>query len=171
MVCWFSGVPKSAVEDVISGVVTPVNEQGANVARLAALKVRYISSCVNNCLRLGGKALWLDCDVLCFDKPLFEFLQSVCNISSFVGASLGVWVHTMVAELARYCICILRSQAGFPVHVPGVQLNRMCGSGQQAVHFGAQAIASGDMDIVVRSPVHSPLLRGFSVVHAAVFVD
>jgi acetyl-CoA acetyltransferase family protein len=34
--------------------------------------------------------------------------------------------------------------AGFPVTVPAVSLNRMCGSSQQAVHFAAQAIASGD---------------------------
>jgi len=39
--------------------------------------------------------------------------------------------------------------AGFPVSVPGVQLNRMCGSGQQAVHFAAQAIGSGNMDAVI----------------------
>ena len=29
--------------------------------------------------------------------------------------------------------------AGLPETVPGVSLNRMCGSSQQAVHFGAQA--------------------------------
>jgi acetyl-CoA C-acetyltransferase len=40
-------------------------------------------------------------------------------------------------------------QAGLPVEVPAVTLNRMCGSSQQAVHFAAQAIASGDMDIIV----------------------
>src|SRR3990172_4585367 len=40
-------------------------------------------------------------------------------------------------------------KAGFPVHVPAVTLNRMCGSSQQAVHFAAQAILAGDMDIVV----------------------
>ncbi len=40
-------------------------------------------------------------------------------------------------------------QAGLPVDVPAVTLNRMCGSGQQALHFAAQAIASGDMDVVV----------------------
>jgi len=34
--------------------------------------------------------------------------------------------------------------AGFPIAVPAVSLNRMCGSGQQAVHFAAQAIAAGD---------------------------
>lgn len=40
-------------------------------------------------------------------------------------------------------------KAGFPVHVPGVSLNRMCGSSQQAVHFAAQAILAGDMDLIV----------------------
>ena len=40
-------------------------------------------------------------------------------------------------------------QAGLPVDVPAVSLNRMCGSGQQAVHFAAQAIASGDMEVVI----------------------
>ncbi len=40
-------------------------------------------------------------------------------------------------------------QAGLPVEVPAVTLNRMCGSGQQAIHFAAQAIASGDMDVVI----------------------
>jgi len=39
--------------------------------------------------------------------------------------------------------------AGFPVTVPGVQLNRMCGSGQQAVHFASQAIGAGHMDVVI----------------------
>jgi acetyl-CoA acetyltransferase family protein len=34
--------------------------------------------------------------------------------------------------------------AGFPVTVPAVSLNRMCGSSQQAVHFAAQAVAAGD---------------------------
>lgn len=40
-------------------------------------------------------------------------------------------------------------KAGYPVSVPGVQINRMCGSSQQAIHFGAQAIAAGDMDMVI----------------------
>lgn len=45
--------------------------------------------------------------------------------------------------------------AGFPVHVPGVTIDRQCGSSQQAVHFAAQAIASGDMDIVIAGGVES----------------
>jgi len=45
--------------------------------------------------------------------------------------------------------------AGFPIHVPGVTIDRQCGSSQQAVHFAAQAIASGDMDIVIAGGVES----------------
>ena len=43
--------------------------------------------------------------------------------------------------------------AGFPVDVPGVSLNRMCGSSQQAIHFASQAIAAGDMDVVIAAGV------------------
>ena len=45
--------------------------------------------------------------------------------------------------------------ASLPESVPGVALNRMCGSSQQAVHFGAQAIAAGDMRYVVAGGVES----------------
>ena len=37
--------------------------------------------------------------------------------------------------------------------VPGVQLNRMCGSGQQAVHFAVQAIMSGSNDLLIAGGV------------------
>lgn len=72
-----AGIDAGRVEDVVWGVVTPVADQGGNLARLAVLK------------------------------------------------------------------------AGFPVHVPAVSLNRMCGSSQQAVHFAAQAILAGDMQLVI----------------------
>jgi acetyl-CoA acetyltransferase family protein len=72
-----AGIEPDLVEDVVWGCVTPLGDQGANLARLAVLK------------------------------------------------------------------------AGLTIHVPAVTLNRMCGSGQQAIHFAAQAILAGDMDIVV----------------------
>lgn len=46
-------------------------------------------------------------------------------------------------------------KAGFPVEVPGLQLNRFCGSGQQAIHFAAQAIAAGDMEMTIGCGVES----------------
>ena len=39
--------------------------------------------------------------------------------------------------------------AGLPEHVPGVTIDRQCGSSQQAVHFAAQAVMSGTSDVVV----------------------
>ncbi|MFD2046417.1 thiolase family protein [Ornithinibacillus salinisoli] len=45
--------------------------------------------------------------------------------------------------------------AGFPTAVPGVTIDRQCGSSQQAIHFAAQAIASGDMDVVIAGGVES----------------
>jgi acetyl-CoA acyltransferase len=43
--------------------------------------------------------------------------------------------------------------AGIPLEVPAVSLNRMCGSSQQALHFGAQAILAGDARYVVAAGV------------------
>jgi acetyl-CoA C-acetyltransferase len=43
--------------------------------------------------------------------------------------------------------------AGLPDHVPGVTIDRQCGSSQQAVHFAAQAVMSGVQDIVVAGGV------------------
>jgi acetyl-CoA acyltransferase len=45
--------------------------------------------------------------------------------------------------------------AGYPVHVPAVTIDRQCGSSQQAVHFAAQAIMAGDMEVVVAAGVES----------------
>jgi acetyl-CoA acyltransferase len=45
--------------------------------------------------------------------------------------------------------------ADFPVTVPAVSLNRMCGSSQQAAHFASQAIGVGDMSYVIASGVES----------------
>lgn len=45
--------------------------------------------------------------------------------------------------------------ADYPDHVPAVTLDRQCGSSQQAVHFAAQAIISGDMDVVVAAGIEN----------------
>ncbi len=85
----YAGVNAELVDDVVWGCVTPIGDQGANMARLAVLK------------------------------------------------------------------------AGFPYKIPGVTLNRMCGSGVQSLHFAAQAILSGDMDLVIAGGTemmsHQPL--------------
>lgn len=45
--------------------------------------------------------------------------------------------------------------AEFPMEVPAVSLNRMCGSSQQAVHFAAQEIAAGDAAYAIGCGVES----------------
>ena len=45
--------------------------------------------------------------------------------------------------------------AGFDDAVPGVTVDRQCGSSQQAVHFAAQAIMSGTADLMVAGGVQN----------------
>jgi acetyl-CoA C-acetyltransferase len=67
-------------------------------------------------------------------------------------------------DIARTCWLA----AGLPDHVPGVTVDRQCGSSQQAVHFAAQAVMSGTSDVVVASgvqqmsqlPISSAMLAG-----------
>lgn len=54
--------------------------------------------------------------------------------------------------------CIARTAwltANMPMHVPGVTIDRQCGSAQQAVQFAAQAVMSGTMDMVVAGGVEN----------------
>src|SRR6516164_7692215 len=45
--------------------------------------------------------------------------------------------------------------AGLPEAVPGVTVDRQCGSSQQAVHFAAQAVLSGTADLVIAGGVQN----------------
>ena len=45
--------------------------------------------------------------------------------------------------------------AGLPVEVPGVTLNRLCGSSLQAINSAAHAIATGEADVVLAGGVES----------------
>ena len=54
--------------------------------------------------------------------------------------------------------CIARTSwlaADLPLHVPGVTIDRQCGSSQQAVHFAAQGVMSGTQDLVVAGGVQN----------------
>jgi acetyl-CoA C-acetyltransferase len=42
-----------------------------------------------------------------------------------------------------------------PESVPGTSVDRQCGSSQQALHFAAQAVMSGTMDVVIAAGVES----------------
>ncbi|MDQ0220867.1 thiolase family protein [Peribacillus cavernae] len=60
-------------------------------------------------------------------------------------------VGEQAGDIARVAALI----AGYPIEVPGTTIDRQCGSSQQAVHFAAQAILSGDMDVVVAGGVEN----------------
>ncbi len=45
--------------------------------------------------------------------------------------------------------------SSLPEHVPGTSVDRQCGSSQQALHFAAQAVMSGTMDVVIAAGVES----------------
>jgi len=63
-----------------------------------------------------------------------------------------------VSQIGPQAIDIARNawlSAGLPESVPGVSIDRQCGSAQQAVHFAAQAILSGTQDLVVAAGVES----------------
>jgi len=58
--------------------------------------------------------------------------------------------------------------AGMPLGVPGTTVDRQCGSSQQAIHFGAQAVMSGTQDVILFGgvqnmsalPISSAMLAG-----------
>jgi acetyl-CoA acetyltransferase family protein len=60
-------------------------------------------------------------------------------------------IGEQAADIARQSLLL----ADFPIEVPGVTLNRFCGSGQQAVHFASQAVDAGDADYVIGCGVES----------------
>ena len=61
-------------------------------------------------------------------------------------------VGSQTANLGRGVV--LSSQV-LPISVPGTTVDRQCGSGQQAIHFAAQAVMSGTQDIVIAGGVES----------------
>jgi acetyl-CoA C-acetyltransferase len=60
-------------------------------------------------------------------------------------------IGPQAGDVARTCWLA----AGLPSEVPGVTVDRQCGSSQQAVHFAAQAVLSGTADVVVAGGVQN----------------
>ena len=60
-------------------------------------------------------------------------------------------IGPQAGDIARTCWLA----AGFSEDVPGVTVDRQCGSSQQAVHFAAQAVMSGTADLVVAGGVQN----------------
>lgn len=79
----------------------------------------------------------------------------------------GIKDCSMIDDVIFGCLSTVGSQAGnigrncvlaskkIPDSVPGVTLDRQCGSSQQAIHFAAQAVMSGNQDVVIAGGVES----------------
>src|ERR1700757_1150387 len=92
------------------------------------------------------------------DRLLAHALQGLVQRAKIDSAKIEDVVTGCVTQAGEQAANVGRLAvllAGFPVRVPAVTLNRMCGSSQQAVHFAAQAIAAGDMNYVIAGGVES----------------
>ncbi len=90
---------------------------------------------------LGGVVINALLDRAKADPNLVE--DVICGCVSQVGEQ--------AINVARNAILASR----LPQHVPGTSVDRQCGSSQQALHFGAQAVMSGAMDVVIAMGVES----------------
>ncbi|MEO6725986.1 MAG: thiolase family protein [Blastocatellia bacterium] len=92
------------------------------------------------------------------DQLLAHALQGVVKKTGVDMNKIGDVIAGCVTQAGEQGVNIARRTAllaGLPITVPGVALNRFCSSGQQAIHFAAQAIAAGDHDYVLASGVES----------------
>jgi acetyl-CoA C-acetyltransferase len=84
-------------------------------------------------------------------------------------------IGPQAGDIARTCWLV----AGLPEHVPGTTVDRQCGSAQQAVHFAAQGVMSGTVDLVVAGgvqnmsqiPITSAMLAGDAYGHETPFSE
>jgi acetyl-CoA acetyltransferase family protein len=86
------------------------------------------------------------------DSLLAHALSSVCEragVSSDRVEDVITGCVTQAGEQGANVGRLAVLLAGFPVEVPAVSLNRMCGSSQQAVHFASQQVAAGDVDFSI----------------------
>lgn len=87
-------------------------------------------------------------------KPLREVVKRA-GISASLVEDVIFGCVSQFGEQSFDIARVAALQAGYPIEVPGTTIDRQCGSSQQAVHFAAQAIISGDMDVVVAGGIES----------------
>jgi len=116
---------------IIDGVRSPRGEGKPGVGKLSHLHPQRILAQVLNHLK----------DRVGFDPADVEDV--------IMGNGSGVGDHAQ--DIARMATL----DAGWPISVPGVTLNRFCGSAQQAVNMAAMGIMSGQNDLLVAGGVES----------------
>lgn len=83
-------------------------------------------------------------------------LNSLAERTTLDPALVDDVIWGCVGTLGMQAGCIGRSAvlaAGWPEHVPGVTVDRQCGSSQQAVHQAAAGVISGQYDIAIAGGV------------------
>ena len=85
-------------------------------------------------------------------------LTELISRTSVDAAAVDDVIMGCVSQVGPQTFDIARQawlSAGLPESVPGVTVDRQCGSSQQAVQFAAQAVMSGTQDLVVAAGVES----------------
>ncbi|MFW6197966.1 MAG: acetyl-CoA C-acyltransferase, partial [Myxococcota bacterium] len=91
-------------------------------------------------------------------EVLAQALNFLADKTHLDKADVEDLVIGCVSEAGEQGACIARQAlltAGWPYEATGVTLNRFCGSGLQAVNFGAMGVMSGTQDLVVAGGVES----------------
>jgi acetyl-CoA C-acetyltransferase len=107
---------------IVDAVRTPVGKRGGSLAAMHSAD-------------LGGHVLKALVERTGIDPGAVDDVVMGC--CDTIGSQAG--------DVARTAWLV----AGLPDHVPGVTIDRQCGSSQQAVHFAAQGVMSGTQDLVV----------------------
>src|ERR1700731_3881344 len=85
-------------------------------------------------------------------------LRGLVDRTGIDPAAVDDVIMGCVSQIGPQSLDIARNawlSAGLPESVPGVTVDRQCGSSQQAVHFAAQGVMSGTQDLVVAAGVES----------------
>lgn len=89
---------------------------------------------------------------------LAETLVALIDRTGIDPAIVDDVISGCVIQIGEQAVNIGRNAvlaAGFPETVPAITIDRQCGSAQQAIHFAAQAIRSGDYDVAIAAGVES----------------
>src|ERR1700761_736861 len=111
---------------IVEAVRTPVGKRNGGLSTMHAADLSAIV--LNELVQRTG----IDPDVI--DDVVWGCVSQVGDQSSNIG---------------RYAVLA----AGWPERIPGTTINRACGSSQQALDFAAQAVMSGQQDVVVAGGV------------------
>jgi acetyl-CoA acetyltransferase family protein len=92
------------------------------------------------------------------DELLAHVLKACADRAGVAPASIEDVVAGCVTQIGEQGFNIARNgalMAGFPVEVTGTSVNRQCGSSQQAFHFAAMGVMSGQQESVLAAGVES----------------